>query len=349
MSSNSLTRAVDLVRARGALAQLCVIRDGHVVLDRSFGCDHDALFWVYSVSKPFVALQVHLLTERRLLSLDDPVAAHWPAYARYGKDAITIRHVLTHRAGVPFSTGSLVKDGLAVAHWNRAVRQAERAQPRWPAGQVAAYHTLSFGFILGELVRRATGSGLSERLSADLVTPLGLRDIHLGLPPSQWSRHVPITARDTSGRVRAWHFNRRTVRQAVVPAAGISATARDLAVFYQMLLNGGTLDGVRVLRPETIAEATRDGTEHSPEIDQVLNQPVRYGHGFQLARPGQGSVMGDGIGPRAFGHNGSGICNAWADPDRGLVVAYLTNMTVSVAEGRAHHREVSDAILDACR
>jgi CubicO group peptidase (beta-lactamase class C family) len=93
-----------------------------------------------------------------------------------------------------------------------------------------------------------------------------------------------------------------------------------------MLLNGGILAGVRVLQPETIAEATRDSARRYPEIDQVLNHPVRYGHGFQLARPGQRSVMGNGISPRAFGHNGSGVCNAWADPSRGLVVVYLTNL-----------------------
>ena len=344
-----MARAVDLVHARGAVAQLCVIHDGQVVLDESFGCQPDALFWVYSVSKPFVALEVHSLAERGLVSLDDPVAAHWPDYAQHGKDAITIRHVLTHRAGVPYSTGSLLRDAVAVTRWDRAVRQAERARPRWPAGQVAAYHTLSFGFILGELVRRVTGSGLPERLCADLLAPLGLRDIHLGLPPSLWSRHVPLTARDTAGRLRAGHFNRRAVRQAVVPAAGISATARDLALFYQMLLNGGTLRDVRVLRPETIAEATRDGAEQYPEIDRVLNRPVRYGHGFQLARPGQQTVMGDGISPWAFGHNGSAVCNAWADPGRGLAVAYLTNLATPVSTGRRHHCQVSDAILDAFR
>src|SRR5216683_1581154 len=155
----ALERVLELVRARGAVAQLCVLRDGQVVLDRRFGCRADALFWVFSVSKPFVALLVHLLAERGELALDDPVAACWPAYARDGKDAITIRHVLTHRAGVPVSSRSLLGDAMAMTSWDRAVRQAESARPRWPAGQVPAYHTLSYGFILGELLRRVTGAG----------------------------------------------------------------------------------------------------------------------------------------------------------------------------------------------
>jgi CubicO group peptidase (beta-lactamase class C family) len=171
----ALDRVVELVQARGAMVQLCVLRHGQVVLDRQFGCRADALFWVFSVSKPFVALLVHLLAERGELALDDPVAVYWPAYARHGKDAITIRHVLTHRAGVPIASRGLLGDVRAMTNWDRAVRQAESARPRWPAGQVPAYHTLTYGFILGELLRRVTGVPVPGLLAAEFCGPLRRR------------------------------------------------------------------------------------------------------------------------------------------------------------------------------
>lgn len=343
----ALREVTRLVRAHGAAAQLCVLRDGQVVLDRQFGCAADALFLVYSVSKPFVALLMHLLAEQGRLGLDDPVAEHWPAYARYGKEPVTIRHVLAHRAGVPFASGTMTGDAVSMTSWDWAVRQAERARPRWPAGQVVGYHMVTYGFILGELVRRLTGTPVAERLACDLLRPLGLRDIHLGLPAGLWSRHVPVAARGAVPRARTAVWNRRRTRQAVIPAAGISATARDLAVFYQMLLDGGRRDGVRVLQPGTIAEATRPSSDG--QIDRVLGRPVRYGHGFALGRPGQDNPMGRMASRSAFGHAGSNLCLAWADPVSGLVVAYLTNRVTGRHEGRRHLSEVSDAILAACR
>jgi CubicO group peptidase (beta-lactamase class C family) len=89
--------------------------------------------------------------------LDDPVATYWPAYASRGKGDITIGHVLTHRAGVPFASGSEFGDALTMTRWDTAVRQAQGARPRWPYGQVVAYHAMTYGFILGEVIRRVTG------------------------------------------------------------------------------------------------------------------------------------------------------------------------------------------------
>src|SRR5581483_10515332 len=115
----------------GAAAQICVLREGRVVLDRSVGCQPDSLFWIFSASKPFVALLVHQLAERGALRLDDRVAAYWPRFGQRGKDTITIRQVLQHRSGVPVAS-SLLGDGLAMTPWDRAVRHVERARPRWP-------------------------------------------------------------------------------------------------------------------------------------------------------------------------------------------------------------------------
>jgi CubicO group peptidase (beta-lactamase class C family) len=273
-----LTRALDLVQARGATAQLCVLHDGRVVLDRAIGCRPDALLWLFSASKPFIALLVHLLAERGELSLDDRMARYWPRFGRRGKDGITIRQVLRHRSGLPVAR-SRVLDALAMTDWEQSVRRLEDASPAWPPGQVPAYHYISYGFLLGELVRRVTGTALPEFLAAEFLRPLGLNDVHLGLTDRQWPRHVPVRGRGPAGAVSAAFVNRRVTWEAVIPAAGVSATARDLALFYQALLCGGERDGVRVLRPETVQEARRPSSDG--ETDRFL-------------RPGRSRLAGRG-------------------------------------------------------
>jgi len=237
-----LERAWDLVVQRGAPAQLCVIHDGNVVLDRSYRCEPDALFWIFSAGKPYTAMLVHLLAERGELALDDPVSRWWPEFAQHGKGGITIRHVLQHRAGLP-TAGSFLGDALAIADWDRSVRRIERAHPRWPAGEVPAYEILTFGFILGELVRRVTGVPVAELLRTEILEPLGVGDTYLGLPDSAWSRHVPLRIRGPLGLPAQVVLNQQRTRRAVIPSAGISTTARDLAAFYDMLLNDGRVRG----------------------------------------------------------------------------------------------------------
>ncbi len=348
VEERGLARALELVRARGATAQLCVLREGRVVLDRAIGCRPDALFWLFSSSKPFVALLVHLLAERGELSLDDPVAKYWPRFGNAGKERITVRQVLQHRAGLPVARRRVL-DALAMPDWEQSVRHIERASPSWPPGEVPAYHYISYGFILGELVRRVAATGLPEFLNAVFLQPLGLRDTHLGLPRALWSRHVPIRGRGLAGLVSQAFVNRQQTREAVIPAAGVSATARDLARFYQALLRGGELSGVRVLQAATVEEARRPTSDG--ETDRFLRLPMRWSQGFQLGSAGAGgsaSPMGRLSSPLTFGHNGSNCCIAWADPERDLVVAYLTDMLSAGPEGALHQAEVSDAIIAAC-
>jgi CubicO group peptidase (beta-lactamase class C family) len=350
LDPDALAQVTGLIEAHGAVAQICVLRHGQVVLDRAFGCRPDALFMIFSAGKPFVAVLVHQLAERGQLALDDPVARYWPEFGRHGKDAITIRQVLQHRAGLPVAH-NLPRDALAAPHWDRAVHGIELARPSWPAGEVPAYHILSFGFILGELVQRVAGASLREVMRAELLGPLGLADTHLGLPERLWYRHVPVRGHHPITRVRQAVFNRRGVRQAVVPAATVSSTARDLARFYLMLLRGGELDGVRVLRPETVAEALRPSA--NGQTDRLLRLPVRWAQGFQLGGPAPDPAhprpMGATSSPEAFGHNGSNCCLAWADRSRGVVFAYLTNLLSASFDGSPHQSEVSDAVLAICQ
>ncbi len=320
-----MTSVMDLVeryhRRHGAAAQVCVVRDGRVVLDRVVRCRPESLFLIYSASKPFMALLVHLLAERGRIGLDDPVASVWPRFARHGKETITVRQVLQHRAGVPVA-GSLWRTVRDLADWEKSVRDAEEAKPRWAAGQVPAYHLVTYGFILGEIVRRVTGTPVREALSRDLLDPLGLRDTHLGLPDQALPRAVPVRATHPGEWINQRVFNRRRVRQAVIPAAGIFTTAVQLARFYTMLVRGGELDGVRVLK------------------------------GFHLGGPGDdprdmSRVMGSASSPETFGHGGNASCIAWADPTRNLVLAYLSNLQPGDDRGFAHLEQVSDAVLGA--
>jgi CubicO group peptidase (beta-lactamase class C family) len=345
-----LDKAKVLIRERGRPAQICVIRRGQTVLDESFGCSPDALFFLFSASKPLVALAVHILAERGALSLDDPVARYWPAFGQRGKDTITIRQVLQHRSGVPVAR-SFASDALVMTDWGASVRALEQARPTYPPGKVPAYHVISFGFILGELVQRVTGVPFREFIAAELLTPLGLRDTYLGLPSDQWSRHVPVRGHGGAEVATQLVINRRATRQAVIPAASVSTTARDLAWLYQALLKGGQLDGARVLRPETIESATAPSSDG--EIDRYLKLPVRWSAGFQLGGERKASArLGGGPGPMgalasrtAFGHNGSYVCLGWADPERQIAFGYVTGLLVNRRLGATHMAAVSDAVL----
>src|SRR4051794_29801462 len=309
MSPDGLEAALDVVRSRGARAQLCVLRDGQVVLDRSFGCEPDSLFWIFSASKPYTALAVHLLAERGQLSLDDPVTAYWSEFGRGGKSAVTVRQVLQHRSGLACA-GSTVGDALAMTHWDRSVHRIERARPRWPIGAVPAYQYLSYGFILGELVQRASKRPIAEFVQDEFFDKMSLSDTYLGLPDDQWPRHVPLkVAGPAKAPVQAM-LNRRRTRAAVIPAAGISTNARDLARFYQMLLRGGDAGGTRILRQETIRQACTPSSDG--EQDRYLRVTIRWSQGFQLGGPRIGSSLSGPMGwltsRQTFGHNGSNCC-----------------------------------------
>ena len=219
--AGSLARVIEvegLVRARGARASLCVLRDGRVLLDRSFGGPPDALFWIFSASKPFVALLVHQLAVRGTVDLDAPVARYWPEFAGGGKGAVTVRHVLQHRSGFATARG-FAGDALAMTDWPRAIRAIERARLRWVPGEVAAYQPIVYGHILGELVRRVTGTSVASLLSSEFLGPLGLTDTFLGLPPGARTATITSTTQMfravSGGEVRAvaetLHRGRSTV------------------------------------------------------------------------------------------------------------------------------------------
>jgi CubicO group peptidase (beta-lactamase class C family) len=353
-----LARVTEAVAGRPGQAQLHVRRYGAPVLDLSVHCDPDTPFLLWSAGKPLTAMAVHLLAERGLLDLDAPIAEHWPEYRQAGKESVTPRHALTHATGAPASTG-LVAGDIGIMHdWDKSVRAAARARPKGKPGEASAYHILSQGFILGELVQRVTDLPLSEYLSKEILGPAGLGNTSLGLPQSAWGSHSVLEAsrapRTIFGdRVKMAHFNSEIVRTAVIPAATAHSTARDLARFYQLLLDGGSIDGVTVFQPETVCSARKPAASDAagPPRDPIIGHAIRWAHGFQLgwgARPGStAKPYGTSAGELVFGHNGSNYCSAWADPEHGLVFAYLTNLVAPRHDALRWQTEISDRVRAA--
>jgi CubicO group peptidase (beta-lactamase class C family) len=326
---------------RGHASSIIVLRGDDVAFEQLVGARPSDLFYTFSVSKPFTALAVHLLAHRGQLALDAPIADYWPEYAMNGKSSVTVRHVLTHRSGAPYSTGWAVGDALRMADWRASVAAIESAYLRYRPGAVVAYELLSFGFTLGELVRRVDGRKIERFLDDEIVRPLGLEDTHLGLSADAWERHVPLVAGHPVEHIRETAFNRRAVREAVIPAAGIQTTARDLARFYRVLLTGGG----GVIPPAVIAgarEVSADG-----ELDRVIGHTMRWGTGFQLGFPGHVRPMGERANESMFGHNGSAVCNAWADPEHDAVMVWLNSVILPRRSGLKHISRLSDVVSDA--
>jgi len=320
-----------LAHSRGGVWSLAVMHGDETVFAERSGCAPDDLFYCFSVTKPYTALAVHLLAYRGLIDLDSPIAQYWPAYACRGKDGITPRHVLSHTAGVRLSTPWAATEMMALRWPRLSVKLAERARPQTPPGRVQSYHLLSFGYILGELVRRVDGRPIEQFIADEFFAPLQLRHSFLALPTGPSGKAVPLRGIRRSEQFMARGLNRPAWRRAVAPAASLQTTAGDLATFYRACLRGGRdADGREVIPPDILTAA------HA----RVRPEFVRYGTGFQRG----------GMGGRShhvtFGHNGSNVCTVWADPVLDLVFCYLTNRYETGRPAWLHMGEISDAVLE---
>jgi len=338
-------------------ASLAVYRHGRLVLELFGGLARlpdgqasgqpvtpETLFVLFSSTKPLSAVCLHILLERGRLGLDDPVARHWPEFARNGKAAVTIRHVLTHSGGFPQNPPQLVPRKWG--DWNAIVQAMEEIELIWEPGQDTGYHPLNFGWVVGELVRRIDGRPISRFLREEVTGPLGMGDTYLGLPPELEGRVACLYAMDNEVDPQAVAaFNRPDVHQAVVPAGGGISTARDLARFYAMLAAGGTLEGVRILSPQSVERAIAVQVE--VRRDRSLGIPMRWALGFHLGG-NRVDLFGYDTSPRAFGHGGHGSSVGWADPDLGLAVAIITNGLRSPAGHALRVAALSAAIRKAC-
>jgi CubicO group peptidase (beta-lactamase class C family) len=346
--------AVDLYRSGVHPAvQVCVRREGAVVLDRAIGHARgngprdspDAAkqpatpatpFLIYSGAKAITAMVVHMLHERGVLNISDRVSQHIPEYASHGKGEITIAHVLAHRAGVP----NLAREALDL---DRAldreflVRTLCDAKPFAKPGRFLAYHAVSGGYILGEIVHRAMGADIRTVLAQEILDPLGFRWTNYGVRPDDVEEVAlnyvtgPPTVPPLSqllSRALGLPFDELVMASndprfltAIVPAANVVTTANELSRFYEIFRRGGELDGVRVMSPETVRRAL---TEQSRlEVDLSLGFPTRFGYGLMLGAQIL-SLYGRDT-QHAFGHLGFTNILAWADPERALACAVMTN------------------------
>jgi CubicO group peptidase (beta-lactamase class C family) len=295
--------------------QVCIRRHGHVVLHRAV---------------------IHKLDEQHVLHMEDRVCDFIPEFARHGKERITIRHLLAHRAGIPNLPPEYLDLDL-LTQPERIVEALCDARLRSRPGRLLAYHAVTGGFVLGEVVRRATGHDIRRVLEQHILEPLGMRwmrfgvrpeDLHLVAVDAVTGPSVPppmstmLRKALGVGLEEAVEIcNDPRFLTGIVPSANGMATAGEAAAFYQCLLDGGELDGVRVFEPRTVTHATSEQSYW--EIDLTLGFPIRYGLGFMLGSE-RASLFGPDN-PAAFGHVGFTNTFTWADPERQIAVALLTN------------------------
>ncbi len=336
-----------------AAAQLAVRRRGQLAVNLAIGTARgkpvtpDTPFLVFSCSKAFTGICVHKLIEEGRLAMDARVTDYWPEYGQHGKGDTTLRQVFLHLAGIP---GRDLTRQLALwPFWGAATRHVAGLRPETPPGAQMAYHLVNYGWILGEVVRRVTGQPIDRYLHENFIAPLGLTRTWLRLP-SHELRHTPrLSAACEDQKHLPAFYNLPIIRRALVPASSLHSTAADLAVFYQMLLNGGEYAGRRYLQPETIAAATTLGYEG---YDASFDRTVRFAYGFHLGglqpAPGDpGPTMGHGSSIRTFGHFGNRTCMAWADPNAELAVAFTSDRILANRPNRARWTEISHAVWDA--
>ncbi|HEY1709782.1 MAG TPA: serine hydrolase domain-containing protein [Rhizomicrobium sp.] len=296
----------------------------------------DTLVNFFSVSKALCTLCALQLVDQGKLDLDAPVARYWPEFEAGSKQSVTTRQLLSHRAGLP-SIREPLPEGAAL-QWNIITEALARQEPWWPPGTAHGYHVNTFGFLVGELVRRIAGKSIGRYLRDHIAAPLGA-DAHIGLPVSEHPRvadYLWPTASGSPGapppdqamRLNAyWNppgfsgagwVNRPEWRSAEVPSTNGHGTARGVARIYAALANGGAVDGMRIVSAAALAEAT---TEHSNGYDLINDRPSRFGLGFQLTQPER--PLGPNKG--AFGHFGAGGSLGYCDPEAGIAFAYVTN------------------------
>ena len=315
---------------------------GHADRDRTRQWTGHTIVNLFSTTKGLTAICAHRLVDKGLLDLDAPVALYWPEFARAGKDQVRVRQLLSHRAGLPALRGKMAD--AAIFDWSAMTAALAAEGPWWSPGNKHGYHALTFGWLVGEVVRRVSGKTPGRYFRDEIAAPLRL-DLHIGLdarddarcaqmiqsprPPAdqinifEYAQNNPesVTAKaffNPAGAMKLGVVNGRAWRGAEIPGANGHGNARGLARLYGALAVGGALDGVRVLEQQALA---RCSTEESSGRDEVLMIPTRFSMGFMLTQPH------DPMGPNAhpFGHPGAGGSLGFADPEARVGFGYAMN------------------------
>lgn len=331
----------------------------------------DTLAMCFSTTKGVISTALHLLADRGQIEYDAPVAAYWPQFAQGGKENITVRHVLTHSAGL-HRMRTLVDHERRMLDWGYMVSALERAEPAYEPGTRHGYHGLTYGWLVGELVRRVSGRSIARFVEEELTRPLGLDGLYVGCPPEQRARVASLApmARELGRGLGAVMSSpvgqipsllrlpvspRRFVNtllprgiedvlwgpevmDAEIPAVNGFFTARALAKLYAVLAHGGQTDGVRLLSPQTLEKIA---VVHSRGPDHVLVLPMGWRLGYHSAFTTRGTV------PGGFGHFGLGGSGGWADPRRDLALAMVCNRGTATPIGDLRIAELSTAVARA--
>ena len=345
-------------RGRGGGA-LCVYHRGAPVVDLWAGTRNDAgdpweedtISMSFSVTKGVTATALHILVDRGSIDYEDPVAKHWPEFAQAGKQAITVRQLLSHQAGL-YPIRSYIDSAERVLDWEYMTDVLARAEPEHLPGDRHAYHAWTFGWLVGELVQRVSQKPLGEFLASEIAEPLGLDGLYVGATADVHSRaastlmpHKPIDVerlRPAGKRIeagmRALHvpfsveafarahiphgmesldLDASRVLSACIPAANGLFTARALARLYAALGNGGELDGARLMSRETLARAVEI---QSRRRDYALfGTRMNWRLGYHQAFTTRGGLA------TSFGHLGANGACGWTDPSQDLSVGYVRN------------------------
>lgn len=309
-------------------AALAVYQDGKLIVDLYSGLSDresaklaysDTMFILYSCTKPLTATCMYILWERGQIKWHEPVAKYWPEFSQNGKSGVTIHHILTHQGGFPQTPSSLTWNKWD--DWDFIAKAICGITPQFEPGEVMAYHARNYGWVLGELVRRIDGRPINEFLRQEVFNPLEMTDSYLGLPNGLGSRVSRVHAMEDCDRAGAIPiYNQPEVHRSIQPSGGAIMTARDLAKFYAMLGSKGSLNGVRILSPDTVAEVTKI---HADAIDKSLGGRRKRGLGLVINDARMGCL--NGIDEYSFGHAGAGTSVSWADTRSGLACAYITN------------------------
>ncbi|MEV3932312.1 MULTISPECIES: serine hydrolase domain-containing protein [unclassified Streptomyces] len=352
-------------------AAVTVLLDGDPVVDlwggwadgdRTRPWERDTVVNVWSTTKGPTALCAHILIDRGLLDLDAPVAHYWPEFAAAGKESVRVRHLLSHRSGV---AGLRDPHTLAELYdWELTTARLAATEPWWEPGTRSGYHAISYGFLVGEVVRRITGLLPGEFLRQEVTGPLSI-DFTVGLPEKDAGRVAELVQPKAVAREQATLFaameplaiasllnpgtgiaaaNTPGWRAAEIPAANGHGTARAVASLYGILAGRGTLDGRRILSEEA-AERVREGQGSCRDL--VLGagfaHETELGLGLWLSGP-NGSY---GPNPRAVGHDGAGGSCGLADPESGIALGYVMNrMGPNIADD-PRKMALVDAVYDA--
>jgi len=345
-------------------ASFAAFRHGRCVVDlwggfansaRTRKWTRDTLCNVWSTTKGISATAVAILVDRGVFSYEDKVASLWPEFAHSDKERITVAQILSHQAGLPgFAEPTSVEDQL---DWFGCCTKLARQRPVWEPGTATSYHAMTYGWLVGEIVRRATGKSIGRFIHEEIAKPLDA-DLFVGLPESADARAtemlapkrmidasdfpLPPAARMalTNPQQNPLAPNTRAWRAAEIPAANGQASAMGLARMYAALAGGGSLDGTTLLSREGVARMTRPATSNGRQ-DMFLGFVDSWGMGMALNTPG---IYGPNA--RAFGHSGWGGSFACADPDAGVAIGYVCNQMGPELVGDPRTAGLCKAILD---